>query len=568
MNDTARGPREDAHFGRYHLKRLLGRGGIGEVYEAEDTAENRIVALKVLPPVFSHDLVFCARLQREARTARRLREPHIVPIHDYGEIDGQQFLDMRLIEGDNLSQLLKRAGTLNAPLTVAIVRQIASALDAAHAARVLHGDVKPENILITRDDFAYLVDFGIADAAARDGVARVVGSAAGNWKYTAPERFTEAGVNHKLDIYSLTCVLYECLTGSPPYWADSAGALLSAHLTEPIPRPSQVRSGISDAFDEVIARGMAKDPLERYASAGDLALAAQDALSAPDQERADEIVKRSWEATVPDADVEPSSAPTPQPTADPDHETSVAESLDDPEVSAAGLPTGAPRAIPRFGLGDSAWPDEFAMPPPMSRPPWAASSTQRPRLLLGAAAVLAVIVLSGVVIWLVHPSHPAHAVRGTAGTTTTTKVPSPPGAENQARLFSMLPPGYPPGTCTPATPAKEALAEMSCAKNADPDGPPSATYTLLPNVATLRNAFNRIVQSSKIIDCPGRIQSPGPWHRNATPDKTSGALLCGIQQGRPTVAWTNDAERLIGIVRAEPPGSGIDQLYAWWTSHS
>jgi serine/threonine-protein kinase len=182
--------------------------------------------------------------------------------------------------------------------------------------------------------------------------------------------------------------------------------------------------------------------------------------------------------------------------------------------------------------------------------------------------VLAVIVLSGVVIWLVHPSHPAHAVRGTAGTTTTTKVPSPPGAENQARLFSMLPPGYPPGTCTPATPAKEALAEMSCAKNADPDGPPSATYTLLPNVATLRNAFNRIVQSSNIIDCPGRIQSPGPWHRNATPDKTSGALLCGIQQGRPTVAWTNDAERLIGIVRAEPPGSGIDQLYAWWTSHS
>src|SRR5271169_1123303 len=131
-------------FGHYHLRLLLGRGGMGEVYEAEDTRKERVVALKLLPVAMSHDPVFRKRLQREARSAGRLQEPHVVPIHDYGEIDGQLYVDMRLIDGADVATTLRRYGPLSPPRAVAIVRQIGSALDAAHTAGVLHRDVKPE----------------------------------------------------------------------------------------------------------------------------------------------------------------------------------------------------------------------------------------------------------------------------------------------------------------------------------------------------------------------------------------------------------------------------------------
>src|ERR1700755_1165653 len=136
-------------FGPYHLKRLLGRGGMGEVYEAEHTVKEWTVAVKVMTAEFSRDPVFRSRMQREARTAGRLQEPHVVPIHDFGEIDGQLYVDMRLIDGSDVASMLSRFGPMSLPRAVAIVRQIGSALDAAHTAGVLHRDVKPENILVS-----------------------------------------------------------------------------------------------------------------------------------------------------------------------------------------------------------------------------------------------------------------------------------------------------------------------------------------------------------------------------------------------------------------------------------
>ncbi|MBY0390207.1 MAG: serine/threonine protein kinase, partial [Mycobacterium pseudokansasii] len=299
--------RAGARFGPYELRRLLGRGGMGEVYEAEDTRKRRVVALKLISPEFSGDPVFRARMQREADAAGRLTEPHVVPIHDYGEIDGKLFLEMRLVDGTDLATLLKRSGPLSPARAVAIVRQIAAALDAAHTTGVTHRDVKPENILITDHDFAYLVDFGIARAATDPGLTRA-GIAMGTYSYMAPERFTGDEVTYRADIYSLACVLNECLTGSPPYPTDSIERAVGAHLTQPAPQPSRLRPGrVPQAFDEVIAKGMAKDPGERYRSAGELAAAAHQALSAPEQDQATTILRRLDEDAP--AGVGPGGAP-------------------------------------------------------------------------------------------------------------------------------------------------------------------------------------------------------------------------------------------------------------------
>ncbi|CAM4210069.1 Serine/threonine-protein kinase PknD [Mycobacterium basiliense] len=298
MSDTGPGSRVGSRFGPYQLVRLIGRGGMGEVYEAEDTRKHRVVALKLISTQFSNNPVFRARMQREADTAGRLTEPHIVPIHDYGEIDGQFYVEMRLIDGASLRQLLTQYGPLTPARTVAITRQVAAALDAAHSNGVTHRDVKPENILVAANDFAYLVDFGIARAAHDPGLTQG-GMAIGTYNYMAPERFTGDDVTYRADIYALACVLGECLTGSPPYRADSVERLIASHLMEPAPRPSLLRPGrIPEALDEVVVRGMAKNPQDRYMTAGDLAIAAHDALTTPEQRQEATILRQGDNATL------------------------------------------------------------------------------------------------------------------------------------------------------------------------------------------------------------------------------------------------------------------------------
>src|SRR6516225_1550699 len=148
-------------FGKYQITRLLGRGGGGAVYEARDTGKGRTVALKILADEFSNDETFRTRFLRESHAAAILQEPHVIPIHDWGEIDGSMYIDMRLVQGQTLHDLIKK-GPLEPPKAESIISQIASALDAAHDERLIHRDVKPQNILVTPADFAYLVDFGIA----------------------------------------------------------------------------------------------------------------------------------------------------------------------------------------------------------------------------------------------------------------------------------------------------------------------------------------------------------------------------------------------------------------------
>jgi serine/threonine protein kinase len=267
-------------FGRYRLLALLGRGGMGEVWRAHDTETDRVVAIKLLPAALLADEEFQQRFRREAHAAARLNDPHVIPIHHYGEIEGQLYVDMRLIEGRDLETVLAD-GPLDPARAVRIIEQVARALNAAHKVGLIHRDIKPSNILLDADDFAYLIDFGIARAVDETRMTKS-GNTIGTFQYIAPERLDDrAEEDGRADIYSLACVLYESLTGHPPFPGHTMAQLVNAHLYISPPRPSTSHPNIPAQIDEVIATGMAKDPQQRYATTIELANAARDAITEP-----------------------------------------------------------------------------------------------------------------------------------------------------------------------------------------------------------------------------------------------------------------------------------------------
>ena len=184
-------------------------------------------------------------------------------------------------------------------------------------------------------------------------------------------------------------------------------------------------------------------------------------------------------------------------------------------------------------------------------------------IVAGVAGVLAI----GLAAWFFWPSSDAGEPPSTASTTPTT-TEKPVDTEAQAKLQRLLPPGYPSNSCKPVEPSKDALAQANCTQNADVGGPPSANYTLMRDKAALQAAFDGITRGTSVVNCPGNIQSPGPWRRNATPQQVSGTLVCGLQESRPTLAWTDDIVLLLGVVKADDKGPTLDQLYSWWSSHS
>ncbi|MEE3849943.1 serine/threonine-protein kinase [Gordonia sp. LSe1-13] len=266
-----------SNVGPYRLDELLGRGAMGEVFRAFDTARNRAVALKLLKPDLSDDPTYQERFRRESRAAAALDEPHVIPIHDWGEIDGQLYIDMRMVDGESLRAVLRREAALEPQRAVNIIEQVSSALSAAHRKGLVHRDLKPENILVTDEDFAYLVDFGIAHENAD---TRLTGSGAtiGSVSYMAPELFDGQDISPAADIYSLTCVLFECLTGRMPHAAKTVSAAIKAAVLDPVPSPSKLNTSVPPAFDSVIERGLHRDPGSRYHSVRLLSADARRAL--------------------------------------------------------------------------------------------------------------------------------------------------------------------------------------------------------------------------------------------------------------------------------------------------
>ncbi|MEU7784832.1 protein kinase [Amycolatopsis sp. NPDC049159] len=287
-------------FGPYLIERPIARGGMGEVLRARDTRLDRVVALKVLPPHLAADEEYRERFRREAHAAARLREPHIVPIHSFGEIDGRLYLDMQLVEGEDLATRLSTRGPMDPAEAVDVVGQIAQALTAAHAEGLVHRDVKPSNILLTSSGFAYLVDFGIARSQESATGLTGAGAAIGTLDYMAPERFTGARPDQRVDVYALACVLHQCLTATKPFAATTAASLLHAHLNQAPPRPSLLRAGIPAALDGVVARGMAKSVDDRYPTTAALAAGARAALGPPRESAPPPAVTRAFTRVGPE----------------------------------------------------------------------------------------------------------------------------------------------------------------------------------------------------------------------------------------------------------------------------
>ena len=260
----------------YRILSLIGEGAMGTVFRAE-AANGDVVALKLLAPALAHDERFRRRFLRESRIAAGLRHPYVVPVITSGESGDTLYLAMDYVDGPDLRDVLRRAPRLEPERALALLGNVADALDAAHAAGLIHRDVKPANILIDSDR-ALVCDFGLARHASTVDSLTVDRGLVGTVDYVAPEQIEGKAIDGRVDVYSLGCVLYEALTGERPFARDTELATIYAHLSEPPPPISRLRPELPPALDDVVATALAKHPDDRYGTAGELVRAARSAL--------------------------------------------------------------------------------------------------------------------------------------------------------------------------------------------------------------------------------------------------------------------------------------------------
>jgi hypothetical protein len=375
--------------------------------------------------------------------------------------------------------------------------------------------------------------------------------------------------------------------GFEPVWEPPSGARISqpssGHPQFPAPPPFEPDWTAAEAAGEGLAPPPAPDPVLHDAPPAEPPPIAPPPIAPPPIEPtvaepttvespSIEPLTAEWNPTSepvsqPPADLAPPAVaegwhvadePVAQPVAEPGQPPSYDAHWNPPTAPTDGPVDGPP---PEYGPGDGQWAGLYNGPPPVV-PRQTRRAISGPGLLIGAGTLAVVAVVAVLAVWLMRPS-PAEPPATPATTSS-----APVDTEAQDRLLDAVPAGYGPQACRPAEVPDGADAKVACAKNADPGGPDSATYTRYPDKASLETAFNAIVRSSQVVVCPGRIQSPGPWRRNATPDKVSGVLLCSLDANRPNVTWTDVDALTIGAVESGPQGPTFDQLYAWWASHS
>jgi serine/threonine-protein kinase len=260
----------------YRIDGVLGQGGMGVVYEATQLSLDRKVALKLLATHLGEDQQFRERFRREALIQAAIEHPHIVTIYEAGDADQGLFMAMRLVRGPNLKDMIV-SRELDAGRTLRILSPVADALDAAHEAGLIHRDIKPQNILVSGRDHAYLADFGLTKAPGEKSLTKT-GQFVGTLDYISPEQIRGLKATTRSDIYALAAVLYECLSGVVPYPKDSEAAVLFAHMSDEPPKVTDQRPELPGELDDVVARAMAKDPEQRHATAGELLRNAEEAF--------------------------------------------------------------------------------------------------------------------------------------------------------------------------------------------------------------------------------------------------------------------------------------------------
>src|SRR4051794_28952760 len=312
-------------LGGYRIEQMAGRGGMGVVYIAEQLALGRRVALKVISPELAEDPGFRERFKHESRIAASIDHPNIIAVYEVGEVDGLLFLSMRYVEGTDLRELIRDAGRVPIARAARIVMQVAAALDAAHARGLVHRDVKPANVLIAAGDadHAFLTDFGLTKHLESASGLTNTGQWVGTADYVAPEQIQGAPIDARTDVYALGCMLFQMLTGEVPFPRDSQVAKIYAHLSEPPPRIDHASLGLPAELDAVVRRAMAKDPADRFQSAGDLGRATLAAIEQRPVEEPERSVATGTAAPAPASFAAPASggATRQQPSQQPQRRT-------------------------------------------------------------------------------------------------------------------------------------------------------------------------------------------------------------------------------------------------------
>jgi serine/threonine-protein kinase len=371
----------------YRIERLLGRGGMGRVYEATQLGLERPVALKILNDDLSGDEAFRARFRREGRVQGALAHPHVVGVHEAGEADSRLFIAMQLVDGPTLKELVLD-GAMDPHRATAILAQVADALDAAHAAGLTHRDIKPQNVLVGPGDHAYLADFGLTKTLSDSAGFTRTGQFMGTIDYISPEQINGRPATPASDIYALAAILYESVTGSVPFPRDTEAAVLFAHISSEPPAVSTLRVGLPAALDAIVSAGLAKEPGDRPATATALLEAALEALGGPAGARGTAEPATAAEAGAGDG---PQGATPPQVLRRP------VTDADFPPTMAPGSRLVPPESDPSLTVPDHLPPElaERADAAAASAAAVSAAQLRRRRRLVGAGG-LAVVVVAGV----------------------------------------------------------------------------------------------------------------------------------------------------------------------------
>jgi serine/threonine protein kinase len=529
----------------FRIESVLGRGGMSVVYIAEQIRLGRKVALKVLTTELAWDEQFRERFVRESHIAAAIDHPNIIPIYDAGEAEGLLYIAMRFVEGPDLKEVLKR-GNLGLGRTIFLIEQLASALDSAHRHSLVHRDVKPGNILLEEStDHVYLTDFGVAKQTTARGLTST-GHFLGTVEYAAPEQIEGGQVDARTDVYALGCVLYESLTGSPPFSQGTEHAVLHAHLVDPPPSVSRVRPELPLAFDGVIATAMAKDPDERFSSCGELARAARNAASGASR-RVDGGLPPAPAETIASPPAAP-SLPVAAPSPSPDTPVPVA-------VAAAPAAAPPPTVPPQEPVTDGA---------AEKKGPWL---TPMKQLLLTLLLVVLAAAASGAIVYFLTRDD---------GTTT-----SSAGGASQPAIhpLSELVPSPVWQDCKETAQRAGAVETAICTQPADattftPDRLQLSTYA---SGAAVQSAYEALRRSQHVARNHGRCNGlswggEGTWLHNPTSPgarpAVGGSRFCYFDGSDVVIVWTH---RKFGqpthtdlLAIAREGGSDHPGLYGWW----